>query len=186
MESTVLQPQTRVLQHVPRWGIIRTIRQQSVAEHSYYVALYATYIAKFLGMKDVDVQWVTQYALVHDFGEMVSGDIPTPYKKATTTNNEKIESAPGSMARSIMTVNPCCRVSGFAKEVVHIADLFEAMMYLVDELNMGNQTVLPVMGQVAIKLNEAAGKMDEALLEELCKHTGNTTRTRLLTEFGLS
>ena len=63
---SILDSTNRVLQHVPRWAIIRTLRQQSVAEHSYYVAIYATAIAKLLSMRTQDINWITQYSLTHD------------------------------------------------------------------------------------------------------------------------
>ena len=39
----------RDMAHVPRWVIARTHRRQSVAEHSYFVALYARQIAIEIG-----------------------------------------------------------------------------------------------------------------------------------------
>lgn len=184
MESTVLQPQSRVLQHVPRWGIIRTLRQQSVAEHSYYVALYATYIAKKLNLRDLDCQWVTQAALVHDFEEMVSGDIPTPFKKSYMMKESKVLAAPKSMAMSIMTVEP--RNRSFCAEIIHVADLFEATMYLADEYYMGNSTVNHLLDRFCEQLSEKAKKLDEDLEPLLINHVLNEKRTRTLTEFGLS
>jgi len=185
MESTVLQPQSRVLQHVPRWGIIRTIRQQSVAEHSYYVALYATYIAKKLNLMDLDCQWVTQAALVHDFEEMVSGDIPTPYKKYIgKVDDERIMGGPRSMALSIMTIEP--RNRAFCEEIIRVADLFEAAMYLRDEYHMGNCQISDLMRYISDKFHVACKKLDEDLWEEINTHIDDPIRTRLLSEFGLS
>lgn len=188
MESTVLQPQSRVLQHVPRWGIIRTLRQQSVAEHSYYVALYATYIAKRLHLTDLDCQWVTQAALVHDFEEMVSGDIPTPFKDAMKMfklpDGARVLSAPRSMALSIMSVEP--RNKALCEEIIRVADLFEATMYLADEYYMGNSTVNTLLDHFCENLGEIAAQLDEDLKLELMKYVQDKERTRPCTEFGLT
>lgn len=186
MQSNVLQPQSRVLQHVPRWSIIRTIRQQSVAEHSYYVALYATFISQFLEMRIKDQMYVTQLALVHDFDEMMTGDLPTPYKaniKAMYLGAEKYTSASTSMQLSIINTEPTNRK--YCEEVVKVADLFEAKMYLVDELSMGNTTIQRLIEDITSILVPAARNLDESLADELANHHTNNVRTRLATRNGL-
>ena len=62
---------------VPRWTIIPTIQKQSVAEHSYFVGLYADWIAsmvKYEGSRET----LIGYGLLHDMPEIVTGDLPTP------------------------------------------------------------------------------------------------------------
>ena len=182
-DSNVMQPHTRVLQHVPRWGIIRTIRQQSVAEHSYYVTLYAGWIAQFLGRDWPDVLFILEHALTHDFNEMVTGDIPQPYKKCITdVKDTKICSASRSMMSSIHTVHGNNQET--CKKIIKVADLFEACMYLKDEMGMGNSTVSDLYQLMITSLFNLTSALSEDLWVELQSHL-EADRTRTLTQFGL-
>lgn len=182
MTHTVLEPQTRVLQHVPRWAIIRTIRQQSVAEHSYYVAMYATFIANHIKMKKSDVNWITQYALTHDFEEMISGDIPTPYKRHFRLDDDYMMTIPREMASSIQTNNTT--LEKYCIEVVKVADIFEACMYLADEIAMGNTTVHILFATLCKTLVDKADKLDESLPDLLTEKIHQTPRTYLCSDMG--
>lgn len=68
------------LDDVSRWSMVRTKRQQSVAEHSFRVAVIAAKIAHYAG--DCDVDTVFMAAAMHDVSEAVTGDIPSHVKKA--------------------------------------------------------------------------------------------------------
>ena len=182
---SILDPTYRILQHVPRWTIIRTLRQQSVAEHSYYVTLYATFIAKELDLKTNDINWITQYALTHDFDEMVSGDIPTPYKKSLeplvpsgfiTSHAKKIGST--------IHINQPTDIR-LCMEVVKVADEFEACMYLSDEKAMGNLTIEPLLADMMWHLEKKADNLEEGLYKKLAKEIHKTTRTYLYSSKGL-
>ncbi len=62
---------------VTRWHIVRTVRPQSLAEHTFDVTMIARAIAKIAGYDDAEI---TKAALLHDLDEVVVGDIPTPTK----------------------------------------------------------------------------------------------------------
>jgi putative hydrolase of HD superfamily len=61
-------------------------RQESVAEHSWRLAVMALLIAD--EFKDVDISKVVKMCLIHDFGEAVTGDIPSFLK---TKHDEETE-----------------------------------------------------------------------------------------------
>ena len=61
-------------------------RRESVAEHSWRLAVMAMLCAD--EYPDVDINKVVKMCLIHDFGEAVTGDIPSFYK---TKENEKEE-----------------------------------------------------------------------------------------------
>ena len=175
--TSPLDPQIRVLQHVPRWVIIRSLRQQSVAEHSYYVAIYATYIAKLLHLRQEDINWITNYALTHDFEEMVSGDIPTPFKRQLMLKDNAIFKASTKRAEQLQS-NTSSNIK-YCKEVVKVADLFEACMYLSDEKEMGNSTILKLWGTMILKLQKAAKNLDDDICKVLLRKIYQTPRTDL-------
>lgn len=63
---------------VKRWHTVETVRQQTLAEHSFNVAMISRCIAKLAGMPDENL---LKAALEHDLDEIINGDIPTPAKR---------------------------------------------------------------------------------------------------------
>lgn len=63
---------------VKRWHIVRTSRDQSLADHTFDVIVLARAIAKELNMDDVEIM---KAAFLHDLDEVVTGDIPSPMKR---------------------------------------------------------------------------------------------------------
>lgn len=61
-------------------------RHESVAEHSWRLALMAYFVKD--EFPDVDIDKVILMCLMHDFGEIVTGDIPAFYK---TQEDENVE-----------------------------------------------------------------------------------------------
>jgi hypothetical protein len=75
------------LSHVPRWVIVDTTKGQSVAEHSYNVAVFTIavwdiikpYILHELQESDEDFYLAAlKLALTHDINESLTGDTPSP------------------------------------------------------------------------------------------------------------
>lgn len=118
----------RRLSIVPRWSIIPTIRQQNVAEHSFQVAVLTKYLLKF--HEDATDNHFTRealsYALEHDEEEAVKGDMPggpvikRDFKALTSER-------------------------GQVWAVVKMADMLEAMIFLEEEVALGNEQVMPII-----------------------------------------
>lgn len=132
-----MNPKERELAHVPRWCIVRTIRQQSVAEHSFFVARYAIDICRAMGIPAKSS--LIEYCLKHDDEELHTGDIPAPYKK----NLAKVNKVPDYLENTL---------SEEEKMVAKAADMLEAILFLVDEELMGNKTVGMVLNDLCEEL----------------------------------
>jgi 5'-deoxynucleotidase YfbR-like HD superfamily hydrolase len=117
-------PKERELVYVPRWSIIRVNKRQSVAEHCYFVARYAIEICGLLGVP-CRSDFIS-YVLRHDDEELHSGDIPTPYKNKNGLHTVTLEYD---------------ALFDYEKRILKIADMLEAILYLVDEELLGNATV---------------------------------------------
>jgi 5'-deoxynucleotidase YfbR-like HD superfamily hydrolase len=63
---------------VTRWHIVATVRQQSLAEHTYRVAVI---VGKLLDELLYPNYNLLADALIHDADEILDGDIPTPTKE---------------------------------------------------------------------------------------------------------
>ena len=73
-------------QHVKRWHIVNTSREQTLAEHQYNVttialALYNSLVGVDLVINAGEICVLTLAALYHDAPEVRTGDIPTPSKR---------------------------------------------------------------------------------------------------------
>ena len=62
-------------------------RQESVAEHSWRLALMPLLIAEYY--PDVDINRVVKMCLIHDFGEALTGDIPAFFKTEAHEETEE-------------------------------------------------------------------------------------------------
>lgn len=93
------------LRYVFRYSTSRVQHPESVAEHSYYVALYALMIATWYGYTYSDgrglfsLDKLLRRALLHDLEEARSGDFPRPFKHSSP-EMEAILSAAGRQAFS--------------------------------------------------------------------------------------
>jgi len=147
----------RTLAYVPRWAIIRVNRRQSVAEHSFYVAMYAFEIAKFIGFKG-SYENLLSWALTHDMEEIVKGDPPSSYHQITKTETSKEWVRTKMAERSSSTsAYAFTRDPGGLRVVaiVKLADIVESLLYLGDEENSGNgRNVCNVQSYLWEKLNE--------------------------------
>jgi 5'-deoxynucleotidase len=117
--------------HTRRWNIVRTFRDQNVAEHQYLVTMIARDMAKIVGIRPSDVVLLTEWCLMHDTPEALTGDLPTGTKKAIRLhiNFDEIEdSTSQDYARLRKSIH------GTAIEIVaKLADLMEGIVFLQNE-----------------------------------------------------
>lgn len=71
------------LSSIKRWGVIDMSRDQSVAEHSYHVAIIAMEIGQFYFAESESppIAELLKWSLTNDLPELLTGDIPTPAKQ---------------------------------------------------------------------------------------------------------
>ena len=143
----------RNLADVKRWGIVRTIRQQSVAEHSFYIGLWMPGLLEIAGHGDDDatVLDAMKYALNHDKDEVVSGDLPTPFKR-------RLQPGAFDSAVSKFGLTPC-EPTPLIKAAAKVLDLFEALMFLAEECALGNRRMERIIAVIEGKLKEASNDL---------------------------
>ena len=66
--------------NVMRWHTVPMVRTQSVAEHSFNVAMMVEELATRLKFKFEDIDRLVARALHHDLHEIIDGDTPSPVK----------------------------------------------------------------------------------------------------------
>ncbi len=129
----------RALQYVRRLNFERCNRYQSVAEHSFYVAILAKEIAELMGYPKTTISSVFEKALLHDVPEAVTGDIPYLVRKAL---DPVALSNLDSMAEEEIGVDLAAPIG--VLQIVAYADALEFALYLKEERESGNTTLVDI------------------------------------------
>ena len=123
--------------HVRRWHIVQTHREQTVAEHSYAVAVLDGSLAAAMRWRGLlhhtEQLRLLQWALSHDMMEVKTGDTPTPFKRAleSVAGPGIVEKAEDAIDRD--TAGAYRMVKGSEIEmIVKLADSIEAIQFLLD------------------------------------------------------
>jgi putative hydrolase of HD superfamily len=114
--------QAEQMKTVKRSAFTTTGEVESVAEHSWRVALMAMLVAP--QFPDIDAGRLVRMCLVHDLGEAIGGDIPAP-EQARRLANGAVEGKSAAERRDLLTlVDPLPRVQ--RDEIVGLWDEYEA------------------------------------------------------------
>lgn len=137
------------LSNIKRYSCYRVHKQQSPAEHSFNVAMIAMYIADSdWKERKVNYDVLLRKALLHDFPEGLTGDIPSPTKNFSPTIKSEIKKIEKEVMYSIFTnleyhkfyqtiINKS--KEGLEGELIIMADLIDRLMYLAQEKESGNR-----------------------------------------------
>jgi 5'-deoxynucleotidase len=159
--------------HVRRWHIVQTSREQTLAEHSFAVAVIAGTLAasmRYKGLMHHTLQLkLLQHALAHDLIEVRTGDMPTPFKRFLEKAGgpgivEKAEDLVDSDHTGAMRT-----VEGTEIEtIVKLADMIEAIYFLQDNgVGAHAKTVLDGLRyNLSVAVNEAERAWPEMLVRE--------------------
>lgn len=161
----------RDISWVRRWGVLRTLRQQSVADHSYYVTLYAGQIADLIGWSG-NQKALLRCAMIHDQFEGRSGDAPAPFKRIVNKDG----SYDAAERQHFVHILPAdlgyydiWRANPQIKAIIRVADMFEACVFLAEESLAGNGYVgefgdrHTVAGDLYLSLEEGWRQLGSAM-----------------------
>lgn len=162
----------RELSFVPRWPIIRRIKEQSVAEHSYYVTLYAGQVAELIEYKG-DRAMLLDMALRHDIEESFTSDIPGPSKRAMIDDEKANRWVIDELNRRFLENFRQIPMEEELniKLIIKIADLLDEVFYLATEQQLGNRAISKVLEHSYDRLFKA--------WHALCTHLDVTPQVRL-------
>ena len=149
------------LRYIKCFSICPRVHEESVAEHSFYVAFIAMMLAEVLkksGHK-INVGLLLSRALIHDLDEVFSGDFIRMFKH----HNEPVKIAIEATSRAMM--------EGFVKDypagaqlmeywqtskaqdiegyILAYADYLSVLSYIWQEINAGNHAMLNQVDEMA-------------------------------------
>lgn len=158
----------RDLAWVPRWTNTRVARRQSVAEHSWFVTIYAEIVAVQIGwyMEDTDNDGnltglrrsaLLHYALWHDVEERVTGDMPGPGKRTFVNIDIHRRWVWSYMSKMFGNQIANCMENQNLEvmSILRVANRLDEVFFLADETSMGNRHVTHLAEYCFRKLKEA-------------------------------
>ena len=127
--------------HVKRWQIVRTAREQTIAEHMYRVWVISKFILGAINSPSLLGIITLEWALMHDVPEVVTGDIATPAKaamRAAVPEGDPIRTIELSLSdeyRMLWENSKKHWMEGYPTpyEIVKLADLTEAYAFITCE-----------------------------------------------------
>jgi putative hydrolase of HD superfamily len=155
----------KTMSSIQRFGTLPMIQSESVASHSFNVAILALLIADYDPELEADRELLLRKALFHDFEETILSDIPHPIKhrfQGGKLGKLLKEIVPGLIQDEIFKELPpelrerCTRAALSAKDgpegrIVAAADAMDIVMTSLRELKMGNRYFQHIF-EVGLKL----------------------------------
>lgn len=142
----------RRLSHVVRYSSIPVSVPENVAEHSYWVALYAALIHHTMRPGDYEMAGaVVLNAVLHDLAECVTGDVVRTFKYSSNQLKKSIDEAEHLIVQKfpapILGVYDLLdhiqlKNRSYVNAVVKAADFMSLLQYMVREVRRGNREII--------------------------------------------
>lgn len=147
------------LSHVPRWAVVRTVRSQSVAEHSFNVAMIVKEILEMYPQLElsgkVRADRTIWHALTHDLEESVTGDIPRHAKKMLGIRGVSGTTLPQEHEAALFLLE---------LNIVKLADTIEAYVFI--QMNGVGPHAMSVAQRTKLDINRIADKLIDELIDQ--------------------
>lgn len=156
------------MKYIKRWPLMRSVREENVMEHSQSVAVIAHALVTihndvFGG--NADVLKTVLYALYHETGEVMTGDLPTPIKYYNRNIHGAYKEIEKSACEKIVKTLPEEMKGGIAPfvladensveyKLVKAADKISAYTKCLEELRSGNKEFSKAKKSIETDLKE--------------------------------
>jgi len=154
--------QSYSLEHTKRYSMKPVVHPESVATHSYFVALGVLMMSKDY---EFDVGLAVKIALCHDLAEMEISDVNHLVKKNFPQVAEALKEAEEEIIKNFPDqVKEYCHLYHEDTPealVVHYCDAFQCYQYAMNEINMGNRGyMVDVKDNSLIRMAKLATKLE--------------------------
>jgi 5'-deoxynucleotidase YfbR-like HD superfamily hydrolase len=156
---------------VQRFHTVQTIKPNTVAEHSFGVAMLVDLLTGGTASKNLVVA-----ALRHDMAEQTTGDIPAPAKRAYGLREQV-----NAIEEAIMEGShwPMPTLTETEKQVLKFADCLDGALYCIREARIGNaKNMQPCyhnfwsyIRELALPFDAVMGWPDQRVLKEVMFYT---------------
>ena len=140
------------MKYIKRWQLMRSVREENIMEHSQQVAMFAHVLAvinnKVFG-GNADAGKAALYAIYHECGEVMTGDLPTPvkyfnnsihgaYKNLEDKACDKLLTTLPEEVRDVLQDNIKPDTDSLEYALMKAADRLAAYVKCLEELRCGN------------------------------------------------
>lgn len=160
------------LKNLTRYNNRVRVKDESVAEHSYFVVLFTMMICDELEVSDEIRLDAIRYAIIHDMPEIYMSDIPHDVKEISADFRGKIKELEDMiMKEKFPRYYHVFTNSEHVKPIIHLADILSVIQYIELESHLGNATmfsiddVIPRLERVCAEIEEKFGKKLEINLK---------------------
>ena len=149
------------MKYIVRWGLMRNTNSENIQEHSLQVAILAHALAvihnKLCGREELSPDRACVYAIFHDAGEIITGDLPTPVKYYNPLIKENYQAIEDVAKEKLLSMLPeemgkVYRPILFYEQedvkyypIVKAADKLSAYIKCVEEVKAGNREFVKAM-----------------------------------------
>ena len=181
------------LKYIERWSLMRNTTRETVAEHSYHVALLVHMLCEIgnhVYGRSLNADRAAAMALFHDATEVFTGDIPTPVKHHNPKMLASFREIEGMAAERLLGMvpeplhdtyaplllpkstqtdpegNPAGLPDQGLLRYLKAADLLDAYLKCLSELSSGNREFMVAKGQT----EQALAKLEMPEVEWFLTH----------------
>lgn len=144
----------RMLSVVTRWNVLPRLHNQSVAEHSFYVALYTDQLTRILKWNDHLRAVALSFALRHDMTEVITGDIMGPIKRIAA-HKKNLQLLEDDIHKELGPYYEDMAPHYSVRLVVKAANCIDEFFWLAQEVSMGNRAVIEMYHIVRQRMRKA-------------------------------
>lgn len=129
------------LAHIKRYSVIPRIHDESIAEHSFFVAAI---VMKLYDDYEFDIGHATCMAISHDWTESYTDDITVATKRAYPSIAKAVEAVEAKIAKTEFSSvsyelwKEYKEAISIESKIVKYADTIQVIQYAQGEVNMGN------------------------------------------------
>lgn len=129
------------LRNLVRYQTAPRVSQETVAEHSFFVAAY---VLKLNDYYNFNLLKALQTAILHDFSEVFISDVPHPIKKAFPLINDELNKAENEVNKKFINEEFSNNLEEFNNLsspegiMVALADILSVVSYSKYEITLGN------------------------------------------------
>lgn len=142
------------------------IHNENVAEHSFYVAVYAMEICDILDLSIYYRRLVVEKALIHDIHEIELSDIPHNVKKNIEGFEERCIAFEKEFNKDYFA-DIIYRIEGdkyeqLIESIVELADVISVKQYAQQEVEFGNKKKFaPILDNSKVRIDDCLRKIKE-------------------------
>jgi len=185
----------RRLVHTTRFSTVPQTSVESVAEHSYFVAVYARVLSHY-AMKHghkVNLQEVLERALLHDAEEVISSDIIYPFKHYgdgglaaeidkinQTVIHDVFATLPKELEETFVSIwKRAKKEDTIETEIIKVADILSLLSHSFEQIHMGNHYFIRISKTAINQLRKLKIEWYPTLIAELEDHFNDIASTDL-------